>query len=653
MRKSNPPQSPLLTPQSPLLTPQSLTPVVATAYNTKLWDARAPKYSNNVMRKVCIFLFIVTFCEELAGYGVNQSLKNFFQKLGWSNKGSNSMKLTYDSLSQFACIVAAFVADEYLGKYKTLLVASSFSSVGFVLIVIAAVPSVLENQTLSKVLFCVGVFVGIALNQVGIRALLIPFGGDQFSPVSPPEQRASYFSINFWASNLGVAINYAVFPSLSLLRISIRALLIPFGGDQFSPVSPPKQRASYFSINFWASNLGVAINYAVFPSLSLLRICGFTIGLALMLSIIVNLLSTRSRYINVPPTKSALGSVIHVIVRSAKYNVNARMIVLGALLYVTAFFLNIIAAFMSDDGEVGHRISYVCGVLIVVATVLWVYFGQDPSMVVGATNNNGVEFDPELIRGVKQVLYILPFNAFNMFWWVCQNQRGNNQTIIQQTDVRLGNAVDSTQIPAPTVQFFNPGPGLLLVPFFHKLIYPLYERFAGKPPSRYGMVAAGYVVAIIAMVWTGVFEIVRRNSPLLTYVDANGEMQYIYNNNGGQPMSDIRWYNAIPQYVLVAAATVLIQIPTYNIAYTEVPMSLRGVSVALGLFMNSMGSTLLSVIVLLFGKDIPANLNDGHMENMYFTIAGVMAVNGIFYVIVMNKMQFAMIPRLGKEPAGN
>ncbi|POM61452.1 Proton-dependent Oligopeptide transporter (POT) Family [Phytophthora palmivora] len=134
------------------------------------------------------------------------------------------------------------------------------------------------------------------------------------------------------------------------------------------------------------------------------------------------------------------------------------------------------------------------------------------------------------------------------------------------------------------------------------------------------MVAAGYVVAIIAMVWTGVFEIVRRNSPLLTYVDANGEMQYIYNNNGGQPMSDIRWYNAIPQYVLVAAATVLIQIPTYNIAYTE---------------------------------DIPANLNDGHMENMYFTIAGVMAVNGIFYVIVMNKMQFAMIPRLGKEPGGN
>ncbi|KAE8964837.1 hypothetical protein PR001_g28918 [Phytophthora rubi] len=490
MGKSNPPQS-------PLLTPQSLTPIITAGYSTKLWDARAPKYSKNVLKSVCVFLLALTFCEELSGYGVNQSLKNFFQKLGWSNKGSNSMKLTYDSLSQFACIAAAFIADQYLGKYKTLLGAASFSSLGFVLIVIAALPSVLENQMLSKVLFCIGVFLGIALNHVVIRALLVSFGGDQFSPASPPEQRASYFSINY----------------------------------------------------------------------------------------------------------------------CCKHSFSAKMIVLGAILYLAAFFLNILAAFMSDDGETGHRISYVCGVLIVVATVLWIYFGQDSAMVDNATDSDGTPFDRELIRGVKQVIYILPFNAFNTFWWVCQNQRGNNQTIIQQTDVRIGSSPDSTQIPAPTVQFFNPGPGLLAVPFFHNLVYPLYEKVVGKPPSRYGKVAAGYTMAIVAMVWTGVFEIIRRSSPLLTYVDANGETQYIYNNNGGQPMSDIRWYNAIPQYVLVGAATVLIQIPTYDIGYTEVPMALRGVSIALGLFMNSMGSTLLSVIVLLFGKDIPANLNDGHMEN--------------------------------------
>ncbi|GMF65254.1 unnamed protein product [Phytophthora lilii] len=115
-------------------------------------------------------------------------------------------------------------------------------------------------------------------------------------------------------------------------------------------------------------------------------------------------------------------------------------------------------------------------------------------------------------------------------------------------------------------------------------------------------------------------------------------------------MNDIRWYNAIPQYVLVSTATVLIQIPTYNVGYDKVPMGLRSVTIALGLFINSMGSTLLSVIVLLFAKYIPANLNDGHMEYMYFAIAAVMVINAVVYVLVMNKMQFGMLPRISKGP---
>ncbi|KAE8968100.1 hypothetical protein PR003_g28772 [Phytophthora rubi] len=36
---------------------------------------------------------------------------------------------------------------------------------------------------------------------------------------------------------------------------------------------------------------------------------------------------------------------------------------------------------------------------------------------------------------------------------------------------------------------------------------------------------------------------------------------------------------------------------------------------------------------------------------MYFTIAGVMVVNLFFYLVVMHKMQFGMIPRLEKKSA--
>ncbi|KAF4318890.1 hypothetical protein BBO99_00006227 [Phytophthora kernoviae] len=559
-----------------------MTPKVTTDYRTQLlsptdgpaknlWDARPSKYSQNIIKKVCVFIFVLTICEEIASYAVNQSLKNFFQRLGWSNKGSNSMKLTYDSLSQFACILAGYLSDEFFGKFKMLLIAASSSSVGFVLIALAALPSIRATQSLSKALFCIGLFGGVALNQVCLRALTVSFGGDQFSTTSPPNERAGFFSLNFWASRIGISLSYAVFPSVAIHG---------FGA--------------------------IPADYGF--------VAVYLVGLLVLLIFLGVMLFTRKRYVDVPPTRTA---------------------------------------FLGDHGEIGHNISYVCGVLTIFGTILYIYFARDSSFIDGATDAQGIELDRETINGIKQVIRILPFNAFNMFWWVCQNQRGNNQTIIQQTDVRLGSSIDASQIPGPTMQIFNPASGLFFVPLVDKIIYPLYEKYTGKPPSRYGKVLAGYIVAIIAMLWTGVYEVIRRNSPLLTYVDGDGETQYILNDDGLQPMSDIPWWTAIPQYCWVSLATVFIQISTYNIGYTEVPLSLCGMSIALGFFMNSMGSTLLSVFVLLFGKYIPTNLNDGHMEYMYFALAAVMAINTIFYVLVMKEMQFAMIPPVGKEPPDN
>ncbi|RLN51122.1 hypothetical protein BBJ29_009256, partial [Phytophthora kernoviae] len=66
-------------------------------------------------------------------------------------------------------------------------------------------------------------------------------------------------------------------------------------------------------------------------------------------------------------------------------------------------------------------------------------------------------------------------------------------------------------------------------------------------------------------------------------------------------------------------------------------------------FANSMGSTLLSVTVLLFGKFIPSNLNDGHIEYLFFTLGGIMIANIFVFVMVMNRMQLGMIPKVKKN----
>ncbi|KAF4035103.1 POT family [Phytophthora infestans] len=580
--------------QSPISTPQ-LTSSVTGYVSTNLWDERSARYASNVLRHVCLFLLILTACEEVTSWAISQSLKNFLQKLGWSNTGSTSMKLTYDSFGQFMCIVAGYIADERLGKFKTLLSAATLDSFGVLFLVTAALPVVLQNHlVVSKIIFNIGLFFGVAVSQICLRSLVISYGGDQFSPAAPPSEKAMFFSIQYWTANIGSFIGYAVFPSVSIHGIGA----IP---------------ASY----------GYVTVYLV--ALMLLEI--FVVALIMLVIFVVLLWSTRKRYVNVPPTKQSVALVIKIVFNQAHKSFHAKMVVLGTVLYITASLLNILASILADQGEVGHNVSYACGVMIVSATILWIYFGKSSEFIESAKDSAGGQFDSELVDGVKQVIRILPFNAFNVFWWVCMNQRGNNQSIVQQTDTRLGSGPFSSQMPGRTVQMFNPIGVLFFVPLTEKIVYPLYENCC-------------------AMCWTGCYEIIRRGTSPLTYADSNGVTQFMINEDGNQVMNDIPWWTAVPHYLLVALAAVMITIPSYDVNYSEVPQSMRSTSIALGFFVNSMGSTLLSVIVLLFGKYIPADLNNGHIEYMFFTLAAIMAVNIFFYVIVMNNMRLGMIPRV-------
>ncbi|EGZ06051.1 hypothetical protein PHYSODRAFT_319680 [Phytophthora sojae] len=580
---------------SPILTPQ-LTPSVTGYVSTKLWDERPAKYAKHVLKNVCIILFILTVFSQVANFAISQSLKNFFVKLGWSNKGSTSIKLTYDSLCQFMCIVAGYISDERLGKFKTLLSAATLDCFGLLLIVIAALPAVLNHVGASKIIFNIGLFFGVAISQVCLRSLVVSYDGDQFSPTAPPTEKSLFFSIQYAVASVGALIGFGVFPYVSIHGVG--AIPAEYG---------------YFSV--------------------------YVIGFVMIVFFLATLWAFRKRYVNVAPKKDSISLVIKIVAKHAKRNFSAKMIVLGTILYIAAFVLSIAASFLSDHGEVGHNISYACGVMIVVATVLWVYFGRSSEFMESAKDTLGGRFDSELVDGVKKVIRILPFNAFSVVFWMCENQGGNNQSIMQQTDVRLGSSLDATQVPGPTIQMFNPVGCILFVPLTEKVIYPLYTKYAGKPPSLYGRVLAGYCVIAVAMFWTGCFEVVRRSTSPLTYVDANGETKFILNDDGDQVMNAIPWWTGIPQYLLIALAEVL----------AVVPQSMRSTSIALTFFANSMGSTLLSVLVLLLGKYIPADLNNGHMEYVHFTVGSIMVATIGVYVVVMKKMQLGMIPSVGKD----
>ncbi|KAK1937188.1 Protein NRT1/ PTR FAMILY 8.2 [Phytophthora citrophthora] len=594
---------------SPILTPQ-LTPSVIDYVSTKLWDERPAKYAKHVLKNVCIVLFVLSAFSQVTNFTITQSLKNFFQKLGWSNKGPpTSMRLTYTSFSQFMCIVSGYISDERLGKFNTLFSAATLAVFGLLTIAIAALPSVVNQVETSKIIFSLGLFLGVATTQISLRSLVISYGGNQFSPTSPPSEKSLFFSIQYAVANVGAFIGFDAFPYVSIHGIG--AIPAEYG---------------YFIV--------------------------YLIGFLMILLFLATLWFSRKRYVNVPSTRKSTALVIKIVTNHAKKNSTAKMVAFGTVLYITAFALNILASFLSDHGETGHNISYACGVMIVIAIILWVYFGRSSEFMESAKDTVGGRFDGELVDGVKQVIRILPLNAFQVVFWVCQNQGGNNQSIIQQTDVRLGSGPDASQMPGPTVQMFNPIGCMLFVPLTEKVIYPLYKKYTGKPPSRYGKLLAGYCVVTVAMIWTGCFEVIRRSTSPLTYVDSNGDTQFILNDDGGQVMNDIPWWTAIPQYLLVALAEVLTAVACYDINYSEVPASMRSTSIALAFFASSMGSTLLSIMVLLFGQFIPSDLNDGHMKYLHFTLAGIMVVTIFLFVKVMDKMQLGMSSSAGKTQEG-
>jgi peptide/histidine transporter 3/4 len=84
------------------------------------------------------------------------------------------------------------------------------------------------------------------------------------------------------------------------------------------------------------------------------------------------------------------------------------------------------------------------------------------------------------------------------------------------------------------VQGFNPVAALLFIPLLEKVVYPLYTTLAGMRPSPYGKILVGYCVAVVAMFWTGVYEVIRRNTAPLTYVDTNGVTQLLLDDDGGK-----------------------------------------------------------------------------------------------------------------------
>ncbi|KAG0200652.1 peptide transporter ptr2 [Mortierella sp. GBA30] len=200
-------------------------------------DGREPTLEEqNTLRRVADtipasawLVVVVEFCERFTYYGLSGPFQNYIQYPYTSERGADHPgaigkgQQTATALNyffQFFCyctpVLAAIVADQYLGKYKTIVLFSGIYMFGVLILVLTSIPAaILANAALPGLIIAMIV---IGLGTGGIKANVSPMVAEQYQGtkatvktlksgekviVDPNVTVQSIFNWFYWSINLG------------------------------------------------------------------------------------------------------------------------------------------------------------------------------------------------------------------------------------------------------------------------------------------------------------------------------------------------------------------------------------------------------------------------------------------------------------------
>ncbi|RHZ38378.1 hypothetical protein DYB31_004482 [Aphanomyces astaci] len=538
----------------------------------------------HVLWCVCSFILVLETIDSLVFFGISQALKNFTEvKLGYPKATANAIHSTWRSFGDLTPLLGAYLGDELWGRYTSLAVFSVWYVVAMALVSLSAHPYILENHlSFANAAFLIAIFLGVGVARGVYHPNAVTLGADQFDE-SETDQKEHFFSYFYLAINVGSSVSFGYLTYLSV--------------NGMGNLIPP--------------------SYGYFAT--------FTLSGVLLLLAVLLFVAFSSRYVEIPPQEGAFATFF-TSVASTMHECRALVfIAVGFLFFVMSILLNAIALFVG--GATG--LSYSAGICVCLGVGCWIYNGMDPSYLDG-------QYTRMPVADMQQILRVLPFSCFLVLWQCTFGQiEANFQSIAQQCDLRLGSGRDAPLIPGAMLGLIDTVGVALVIPLLDYVVLPQLKAWRHRPASPYEKVLAGLTLASVTMLWTGVVETLRRNSGEL---DLNGP---VLETGGHQPMNKFSWGYLVPNYFLVSVCEVLVNVTMYDIFYSNVPTHWKSTAQALNAFMLAMGDNLASIFTLLFAPYIPNDLNKGHLEYMYYCLAGVAALNALGFKIVMTRMHFA------------
>eukprot|EP00471_Norrisiella_sphaerica_P006960 CAMPEP_0184491068 /NCGR_PEP_ID=MMETSP0113_2-20130426/19537_1 /TAXON_ID=91329 /ORGANISM="Norrisiella sphaerica, Strain BC52" /LENGTH=665 /DNA_ID=CAMNT_0026875263 /DNA_START=109 /DNA_END=2106 /DNA_ORIENTATION=- len=614
----------------------------------------------NVLINVCIFILVMEMCERLCFYGLTGSIKVLFQsRFGYTSFQASALTNVLPSFVYLTPLLGGYVADEYWGRFKTIAVFGIVYLAGVSIMSYSVYPG-REN----KDLFLMACFGLLALGSGGIKANVVTLGGDQFDDKNPVhvQQKEAFFNYFYWAINIGAGVSYGYL-----------AQMATNGSGDISP------------------------EYGFFWSFT---ICSIALGMALVV-----FLGASSRYIMYPASGGTMGIFFQVFKDSLRTSWEPWGIALGLVLMITGFVLSVSGAFVQDDATNKNLAIAGCanagaGVLLTGAMCVdtsWVGAGKgyervseeldEKSPDILSSNENGsidgsngentsksnleaagsherqVENSHD-IANAKELWRVMPPVLCATSFWVAYGQMsGNFYAQSCQMDLRVG----SSQLNAAVLNVGDCIAIVVCIPLFDTFLYPLIERVKGSKFTLLQKMASGFVVSTLALLAAAFIEIKRRDSGVPDFMSPGASYSNcapVYSDSNPDTcaqddsgflgkktcMSNMSvFWMAIP-YFLIGVSECLISVQVYELCYTEIPVEMRSSAQAINLFTTGLASAIAAGLTVAFQVDIPNDLNKGHLERVYFTIAAIQFLTFLIFIYVTRNFEYKKVATNGFQP---
>ncbi|XP_037494427.1 protein NRT1/ PTR FAMILY 8.1 [Jatropha curcas] len=528
--------------------------------------------------RACPFIIGNECCERLAYYGMSSNLVLYFKNiLNQDSATATKNNSDWSGTCYTTPLIGAFLADAFLGRYRTIAIFMSIYVIGMTLLALSASVPGLKPKCYSKndcdptdgqSAACFVALYLIALGTGGIKPCVSSYGADQFDDTDEVEKKhkGSFFNWFYFSINVGALIASSV---------------LVYVQENWS----------------WGWGFGIP-------------------AIAMLIALTSFYLGTRY-YRNQKPGGSPLTRLFQVIVASIrKYKVKVPAD--KSLLHETA------------DAE-----SNIKGSRKVEHTKDFSFF--DKAAVETEKDNVKESVDPwrlstvTQVEELKSIIRLLPIWATGIIFAAVYSQM-SNLFVLQgdQMNKYVGNS--SFKIPSASLSVFDTLSVIFWVPIYDRIIVPVARKFTGHKTglTQLQRMGIGLVISVFAMVSAAVLEMIR-----LAMVERHNiyEVKEV-------PIS-VFWQVPQYFLIGCAEVFTFIgQLEFFYQEAPDAMRSLCSAlsltTVALGNYLSSLLVTITMSITAKNGKPgwIPDNLNYGHVDYFFWVLAILSVLNLVAFLLI-------------------